>query len=335
MDESFDLVLARTPFSARMHSSSGHEPDLAHPPRRPGFTIPMPRRVRRSRFAPIPQAPEGARPVTGTDLDALPLEPAVDLWQEHKQKILVAGIAVTTVAAVAVGLYTWSSTRAINAAKAYTAAQSEFDLIKVTEKYRGSTAAGNAMLELAALHEQKGDPAKAESVLKESLKRQPSHPFAGGAELKLAGLAESRGKVDEALTLYQGVSDRHPKSYAAPLALLARAALLARLGRTAEAIKAYENLVQARPDTPQANEAKAELDILRRRLESAEASPGALPIEEPQAKPPAPVPAAAPAAKPASATAPAPQPTAPVPAAKAAPAPQPAPSVKPGKPAER
>jgi predicted TPR repeat methyltransferase len=98
-----------------------------------------------------------------------------------------------------------------------------------------------ALMNLATVGRNRGDPEGAEKLLRRSLELRPHWP---AAQINLANLVLARGSFEEAMTLYVSALEAEPH-YVNAYESLARAAV--RSGRTAEAGAAFQRLMAIDP----------------------------------------------------------------------------------------
>ena len=162
----------------------------------------------------------------------------------HFRTVLYACIA----AIVGTGAYQLlkhrNRTAAIEAAAAATSAKTVGDCDVVIEKYKGSTAAGNALLTKAKLlwDQNKKDPAVV--ALREFVASYSDHPFIVQGMLALGSRLESMGGKDaaEAKTIFESIVSKHKDSEVAGLAQIRIADILWSEGKEAEAKAIYDEL---------------------------------------------------------------------------------------------
>ncbi len=163
---------------------------------------------------------------------------------KHFRTILYACIA----AVVGTGVFQLVKYRnhlaATEAAAAATAAKTVDDCDIVIQKYKGSVAAGNALLTKAKLlwDQNKKDPAVA--ALREFTSNYGDHPFIVQGLVALGSRLESMGGKDvaEAKTVFETIVSKHKDSEIAGLAQLRIADLLWSEGKEAEAKAIYDEL---------------------------------------------------------------------------------------------
>jgi predicted negative regulator of RcsB-dependent stress response len=162
----------------------------------------------------------------------------------HFRTILYACVA----AILGTGVYQLvkhrNRTAAIEAAAAATGAKTVDDCDIVIQKYKGSTAAGNALLTKAKLlwDQNKKDPAVA--ALREFVTNYSDHPFIVQGMLALGSRLESMGGKDvaEAKTIFESIVSKHKDSEVAGLAQIRIADILWSEGKEAEAKAIYDEL---------------------------------------------------------------------------------------------
>jgi len=184
-------------------------------------------------------------------------------WDQYRQTILLAA-GIILLALAIFGFYEYNHSRLIASAGAALAqASTEDDYRQVIDKYPGTVAAGNASLILAGKlrDEKKYDDAL--QVLQAFLDKYPTHPLAHAGDLSFAETLDAEGKLDDAISKYQEVAAKYPDSYSAPLAVLAQANILKHQGKIEEARRVYENFVAQFPDSIFAQQAMAEMHMMR------------------------------------------------------------------------
>jgi len=100
-------------------------------------------------------------------------------------------------------------------------------------------------------------------TLQTFLDKYPNHPLIAAGDLGIAQTLDAQGKTDDAIAKYQEVAAKYPDSYTAPIALLAQAAILRHQGKNDDARRVYENFVTQFPDSVFAQEAQAEMRMIR------------------------------------------------------------------------
>jgi TolA-binding protein len=202
---------------------------------------------------------------------------ALYFWDQHWQIILVAG-GVILLGLAAFGIYEYNQSRLVAAAGAALAeASSEDDYRQVMDKYGGTVAAGDASLFLGGQLRDDKKYDDATQVLQAFVDKYPKHPLAHAGELSIAETLEAQGKLDEAVSKYQEVAAKYPDTYSAPLAVLAQANILRYQGKIEDARRVYENFVAQFPDSVFAQQAMAEMHMLRAQGGQAGASTSPMP----------------------------------------------------------
>jgi predicted negative regulator of RcsB-dependent stress response len=163
---------------------------------------------------------------------------------KHFVKIVYVCVAAIIVSAVVGLLKHRSYLASVEAATAATAAKTVDDCDVVIQKYKGSVAAGNAVLTKSKLlwEQNKKDPAVA--ALRDFISSYPEHPFYVQGLLSLASRLETMGGKDtaEAKSLFEKIVKEHKDSEVAGLAQLRIADMLWSEGKEAEAKKIYEEM---------------------------------------------------------------------------------------------
>jgi TolA-binding protein len=207
-------------------------------------------------------------------------------WDQYRASILVAA-AVVVIGLIVYGVYEYNRSQLIAAAEAALAtASTDDDYRQVMDKYSGTVAAGDASLFLASKlrTEKKYDDAM--QVLQDFLDKYPAHPLAHAGDLSIGEALEEEGKMDDAIAKYQEVAAKYPDSYSAPLATLAQASIYKAEGKIEESRRVYENFVAQFPDSIFAQEAMAEMHMLRPPAGAgAAASPAPTPASGPEGLP--------------------------------------------------
>jgi TolA-binding protein len=100
-------------------------------------------------------------------------------------------------------------------------------------------------------------------ALQTFMDKYPNHPLIAAGDLGMAQTLDAQGKSDDAISRYEEVAAKYPDSYAAPIALLAQAAILRHQGKNEDARRVYENFVTQFPDSVFAQQAQAEMRMIR------------------------------------------------------------------------
>jgi TolA-binding protein len=168
-------------------------------------------------------------------------------WYHHQRKILIfVGLVVFALAAYGISEYV-RMRRDGAAQTALATAHTVDDFRKVIADFRGTAAAGNAYILMAAQLRADGKIDESNTALHTFIDKYPQHPMISGAWTSLAANLEAQGKKDEALAMYQKVSTSFANSFSAPQALMAQARILVAKGKTEEARKIYEQIIAQYP----------------------------------------------------------------------------------------
>lgn len=137
------------------------------------------------------------------------------------------------------------------------------DLSRLVSSYRGTTAAGEAVLLLAQirLNQQQADQAIEE--LNRYLSGDPPERFKAAGYSLLGAAYEQVGRMAEAARAYEVASGAWPYVYLKAQLLLDAARAYRLGGDTATAAAAYERILRDFPEAPSALEAKLRLGELR------------------------------------------------------------------------
>jgi TolA-binding protein len=188
---------------------------------------------------------------------------ALLFWDRYRQFILIAA-GVLILALAGFGIYEYQQSQLLAASGALLAqATTEDDYRALIDKYPGTVAAGNASLMLAGKLRADNKFDDAMQVLQTFLDKYPTHPLAHAGDLSIAETLEAQGKIDDAVTRYQEVAAKYPDSYSAPISILDQANILQAQGKTEEARRTFENFLAQFPDSVFAQQATAELHLLR------------------------------------------------------------------------
>jgi predicted negative regulator of RcsB-dependent stress response len=184
-------------------------------------------------------------------------------WDQYRNVIVLAVVAVI-LGGCGYGWYVYNQGRTNDAAEAALAASSnEDDFNQIIAKYPGTAAAGDAYLLLAEKLRDAKHYDDATQALQTFLDKYPNHPLIAAGDLGIAQTLDGQGKLDDAIARYQEVAAKYPDSYVAPVALLAQASILRHEGKNEDARRAYENFVTQFPDSVFAQEATAEMRMIR------------------------------------------------------------------------
>ncbi len=167
--------------------------------------------------------------------------------EENFKKIVLALLLVVVLLA---GVFTsrhFTAQRNLAAAEKFTSAMGVEDCDVVIQKYPGSTAAGNALLQKADLLWQQGKKTSSIEALQEFLKSLPSHNLRASVAIALGTKQASLGDKDAARATFETFLKSSPQSELAPAADIQLADLLWQEGKDVEAKKHYDSLLQKYP----------------------------------------------------------------------------------------
>lgn len=161
---------------------------------------------------------------------------------KHFRTVVVICLGLIVVSAVAGVLRFRARAAAEEAAQAATAAKTVDDCDIVLQKYKGTTAAGNALLTKSKLLWEQTKKDQSVAALREFVAGYTSHPFYTQALLSLATRLESLGgnEVKEAQSIYEKIVNEYKTSEVAGLAQLRIADILWSQGKEDEAKKIYD-----------------------------------------------------------------------------------------------
>ncbi len=117
----------------------------------------------------------------------------------------------------------------------------------LTEKYRGTAAAGTAAVPLAERQWTENQADAAITTLKTFIAANPKHPARPAAQASLGSKLKAQGNLPEAKKLFQELADDPAAAYLAPYALITLGDLARTAGETDPAEKFYQ---KAKADFP-------------------------------------------------------------------------------------
>lgn len=225
------------------------------------FSAPMP--------SPTPTTPP---PETGFD-------PLV-FWIQHRQKIvLFAGIFVAALAIYFISEIAATKKRESSARMLAEAKDAE-GWRKVSARYAGTAAGGNALLLLGEQLRKEGKFDESAATLRQFIDQYSDHPLISGGWTSLAATLEAQGKADEALSTYQKVSTTFATSFSAPVALLGQARIFQEKGKTDEARRLYDQVINQYQESIFAQLAMRENQGLKKSAKPEEVKPEAAKPDE-------------------------------------------------------
>ncbi len=186
--------------------------------------------------------PASAPPVVPTAENRLE-----EFLDNHFRKTVVAILLLLLVIAGFLASRHFAARRELEAAQMFSAATGVEDCDLVVQKYPGSVAAGNALLQKAELLWQQGKKASSIAALEEFLKTLPSHQLRSSAALALGTKQAALGEKDAARATFESFLKDHPKSELAPAADIQLGDMLWQEGKAAEAKKHFDSLLQKYP----------------------------------------------------------------------------------------
>jgi predicted negative regulator of RcsB-dependent stress response len=176
-------------------------------------------------------------------------------WLEVNKKRVIVAAAVIAVVASAVAIYRWHhAERELQANTALLKAQraaerngagqgpSAEPFLRVANDFRGTSAAGRALLLAAEALYTEGKYAEATQQFESFLRESSGSSFAPTAAFGVAACLDAQGKANEAVAAYQGVITGYPGSAAANQAKLALGGLHESRKELAQAVKLYGEL---------------------------------------------------------------------------------------------
>jgi predicted negative regulator of RcsB-dependent stress response len=198
-------------------------------------------------MSPKPSAKQ-AIPAPAEPVEALPT-PLEAFLDAHFKKIAYAALAVVVVLAV-YGIVNYRANQAAEqAAMEATSAKTIDDCAIVATKYKGTVAAGNALLAKAKMEWDQTKKDSAVTTLRSFVKEYSDHPFYVQGLLALASRLEAMGnkEASEAQGLYEQIVKDHKDSEIAGLAQMRLGDLLWAQGKEDEAKKIYDEMPRKFP----------------------------------------------------------------------------------------
>jgi tetratricopeptide (TPR) repeat protein len=189
-------------------------------------------------------------------------------WARHGKKVLI-GSALVLLILVGIGAYLgYRAVRDSRAAKAFAGAHDIKGWESVIRHYSGTTAAGNAYLQIASTQAANSQYSESDKSYQTFMKDYSSHPLFVNALFGMASNAEAEGKTDEALKYYSDISssNRYGSDYLAPMALYYQGRMTEKLGKQKEALQDFEEVLQRYPQSAMAVWARKDADRLTAKL---------------------------------------------------------------------
>jgi predicted negative regulator of RcsB-dependent stress response len=178
----------------------------------------------------------------------LTAESRIERFLEDNFKTIMYALLLLAVALA--GLFAWraaAARRNLEAAEKFAAASNVEDCDLVIQKYPGSTAAGNALLQKADLLWQQGKKESSIAALQDFLKEHSAHQLRASAAVALGTKQAALGEKDAARSTFEAFLKESPQSELAPAADIHLGDLLWQEGKSEEAKKHYDSLLQKYP----------------------------------------------------------------------------------------
>ncbi|MCE9519975.1 MAG: tetratricopeptide repeat protein [Verrucomicrobia bacterium] len=179
---------------------------------------------------------------------ALSAESRIERFLEENFKKVV--LALLLVVALLAGWFTsrhFTAQRNLEAAEKFSSSTSVEECDVVIQKYPGSTAAGNALLQKADLLWQQGKKQSSIDTLQEFLKTMSAHSLRASTTIALGTKQAAMGDKDAARATFETFLKNSPQDELAPAADIQLGDLLWQDGKDAEAKKHYDSLLQKYP----------------------------------------------------------------------------------------
>lgn len=177
------------------------------------------------------------------------LEPDL-FWEQHRQKIMVAGLAVLAVVAAA---FLWHRRKIELAESASASLATAYDsaaLERVIQTYPGQPVVPIALLRLADVQFRSGQYAEAAAAYQKFLAQFSSHSLANLAKLGMAGCEEAQGNFESAKARYEQLVISDTSGHTTLTAKMGAARCAEALGQTQQARQLYEELLAIGKGSP-------------------------------------------------------------------------------------
>jgi len=185
---------------------------------------------------------------------------------KYKIQLLLGFIGIIVVISLAFILQATNLERQTELAHAFTSAETIEELETVATKYKGTVAAGNALIRKAALLEEEGKRDDAQSTLVGFITNYPDHPRKDQALLVLGRLAEGEEKWGLARSYYQQVDlDSEVIGYAK----LHLGDILMQEGKYEEAETYYKNIQSELTGTDWFVDLRSRIDMAGKKVKAA------------------------------------------------------------------
>lgn len=167
--------------------------------------------------------------------------------EENFKKIMIALLLVAALLAAWFASRHFTARRNLEAAEKFAAAAGVEDCDVVIQKYPGTAAAGNALLQKADLLWQQGKKQSSIDTLQEFIKNHPSNNLRPAAVIGLGTKQAAIGDKEAARATFDGFLKTFPQSELAPAAEIQLGDLLWQEGKDDEAKKIWDSLLQKYP----------------------------------------------------------------------------------------
>ncbi len=191
-------------------------------------------------------------------------------WYRDRKRLGTAAVVLLALAAVVAWFVITSGRRkedfaarmlsqAVATADRGNLPQAASDLQRLIQTYRGTEAAGEAVLLLNQIRLTTGQAELAAGNLREFLASQPPPRYAAPAASLLGAALESGNKFAEAAQAYERAAGLADLDYMRAAYLLEAGRAFREAGRTQDAIRVYRNIVEKYPSAPAVPEAQLRL----------------------------------------------------------------------------
>lgn len=198
----------------------------------------------------------------------------VEEFMEKNFKVILIGLGVGTLLAIGYVFYLHNSEQhSAKGMEAFTSAQSNDELEKAAEAFKGTLPAGTSLFLLGAREVESGKYSEAKATLNRFLNQSKDHPLRHRANFLLGVIAEKEGKTEDAMKQFEAVS-KEKRSLGA-LAMIRHANLQSTQGleglKSAE--KTLSDVLIRFPGTPYQTLASERAVVTKRKIRIANSSP--------------------------------------------------------------
>jgi len=196
-------------------------------------------------------------------------------WVEVNQKKLLIGALVVGVVIGANVIYQWRSRQVeaganaallradrAGAAVEVAAEPNAQAFLEVASAYRGTSAAGRALLLAGEALFREGKYAEAKSEFESFSRDYPEHRLGPTAALGVAACLDAMNKTNEALSAYQQVASRFSGAAVVPQAKLEIARIHEAMNEPVQALRLYEEMVRLGPQSAWGSQAAVRRELL-------------------------------------------------------------------------